>query len=236
MKGPVPRSGLQEFSCCSFYKPRAPNPVQRPGQARPGRPLLWAQMTCIALIPATAGRLVKGGTSEGRKPSAWWQHGLPPPRVGPPGEASSAQECQPDLHLHGLFHSGGHVDVLDLVAQAPDAPVVRGLVDGVHNAGVEGFTLLDGTRVESESPARAEHKDSPSGAHPGPLPHISLLGPALLRPHPSYEAARRPLGRWSISLWALQITSCPLPHILQELLSGPLAFASIGFLSEEKAT
>lgn len=31
------------------------------------------------------------------------------------------------------------------------------------------------------------------------------------------------------------ITSWSL-HILQELLSGPLAFASIGFLSEEKAT
>lgn len=64
-------------------------------------------------------------------------------------------------------------------------------------------------------------------AHPAPLP-ISFLGPALLRPHPSYEAARRSLGRWSTSLWSL--------HILQELLSGPLAFASIGFLSEEEAT
>lgn len=69
-----------------------------------------------------------------------------------------------DLHLHGLLHPGGHMDVLDFIAQAPDAPVVRSLVNGIHNAGIEGFTLLGGTRVESESPARAEQKDNPGAS------------------------------------------------------------------------
>lgn len=31
---------------------------------------------------------------------------------------------EPNLHLHGFLHAWGHVDVLDLIAQAPDAPVV----------------------------------------------------------------------------------------------------------------
>lgn len=51
----------------------------------------------------------------------------------------------PDLHLHGLLHPGRDMDVFDLIAQAADAPIIGGLVDGVHNAGIEGFPLLEGT-------------------------------------------------------------------------------------------
>jgi len=47
------------------------------------------------------------------------------------------------------------MDVLDLVAKAPDTPVVRGLVDGIHDVGVEGLPLLGGTKEPAESKEEA---------------------------------------------------------------------------------
>jgi hypothetical protein len=35
------------------------------------------------------------------------------------------------------------MDVLDLVSQASDTPAVCSLVDGIHNVGIQGLTLLD---------------------------------------------------------------------------------------------
>lgn len=46
------------------------------------------------------------------------------------------------LHLHGLFNSRWDVNVLYLVAQAANPPVIRRLVDGVHDVGVQRLSLL----------------------------------------------------------------------------------------------
>lgn len=45
------------------------------------------------------------------------------------------------------------MDVLHLIAQALHAPIVQGLVDGIHNAGVEGLPLPKNF-VQGVSPAQ----------------------------------------------------------------------------------
>lgn len=53
-----------------------------------------------------------------------------------------------NLHLHGLFDAWWHVDVFDFVSQAADPPLVRRLVDGVDDVGVQGLPLLKAARQE----------------------------------------------------------------------------------------
>ena len=50
------------------------------------------------------------------------------------------------LHLHGLLHPGWYMDILDLITEAADAPAVSSLVDGIHDASIEGLPLLEDER------------------------------------------------------------------------------------------
>ena len=54
-----------------------------------------------------------------------------------------------DLPVHRLHHARGRMDVADLVAQAHNAPVLRGLVDGSGDVGVQIGALFENV-VESE--------------------------------------------------------------------------------------
>ena len=84
---------------------------------------------------------------------------FPPKREDPIGDAAMCPlgarrpwPRPPHLHLHGLLDAGRDVDVLDLVAQAADAPLFRRLVDGVHDVVIQRLPFLErghGTEVRA---------------------------------------------------------------------------------------
>ena len=68
------------------------------------------------------------------------------------------------LHLHGLLHPGRYMDILDLITEAADAPAVSSLVDGIHDASIEGLPLLEDERWKLQglnSPIRRLDEEGP---------------------------------------------------------------------------
>lgn len=48
----------------------------------------------------------------------------------------------PHLHLHRFFDPRRNVNVFDFITEASDSPLIRSLIDGVDNVGIEGLSFL----------------------------------------------------------------------------------------------
>lgn len=72
--------------------------------------------------------------------------------------------CKPYLHLHGFFDPRRDVYVFDFISQAADPPLIRGLVDGVDDVGVQGLPFLWIKQTHEEKSSHRNREARTTGA------------------------------------------------------------------------